>query len=192
MLIFSSCGVRSKVTTTNYSKSTSDSISSFVMCRAVGGSLNVNKLISHELEKIINIHFDTIIGHDELNELLHENEIYSYNDYTKVLISKISQISKQRFVLIPRVIKNELSNGDISEGDNVKITYTMYDSKNLKRVFVINASIKEEIFYQELAGKNSSVLNDGITLMSKDVAEKLMHNVGKTYYNKYDKYEKIK
>ncbi|MCU0327505.1 MAG: hypothetical protein MUE53_00805 [Chitinophagales bacterium] len=101
------------------------------ICKGVGGDLILNKTVARSLENEMKVHFDTIIDCDQITEKLHEHGIMNFDEYTLSLLKKISNYTKQRFLIVPTILlAKESVKGTPrnSESAQLRVNYQLYDS----------------------------------------------------------------
>jgi hypothetical protein len=185
--LLSSCGVKIQTSAIKYAE-VPEKISSLVVCRAVGGNLNLNKRISQLIENEIRIHLDTMISNEQVTELLQENNIFYYEDYTDILLKKISNLTNQRFLIVPTIeAYRESQNIDVQA--YLTISYLLYDATDKKALLVVKSTAKDSPI------KNSNFqsptdINSKIPLFTKEVVEKIFNYIGISY-NKEATYKRI-
>ncbi len=192
-----SCGTRIQ----SYGTILSDApigLKSLAICRAVGGSIELNKSVAASVEKEMRIHLDTLVGNEQINELLHKNGIISYEDYSKFLIQIIARVSNQRFIIIPTIIQYRESipgRGNNYQTSQIDITYSLYDSMDIKLLYSThikaNGDIGTDIIGQTLTTLNNESQNEvmrepseiihSLTKVAKEATERLFNYIGIPY-----------
>lgn len=193
----SSCCVKTQTYSNKYA-AVPKNIQSLVVCRAVGGSTDLNKNIAKSLENEMRIHLDSLIGNEQVNELLQQNGIFQYDDYSNFLIQKIANLTGQRFIIIPHInnFRESIEGRDNNfQTSFIDISYYLYDSLGTKLLFSthikakgdegidpVNLTLnaidrgmsKDEVRYP-------SEIAHSLTKIAKEATEKLFNYIGILY-----------
>lgn len=131
LVIVSSCSPK---IISNYAiskpKVLNDTVYELVILRGVGGSsMEHNRLSSYFLEEALRDSFH-IINQDSANELLSELGVYSYDNYSKNLLNKLStKIETHKYIIAPTILKSSegVSGSRASTQDaHISISYEIY------------------------------------------------------------------
>jgi hypothetical protein len=131
LVIFSSCSPK---IISNYAvskpKALNDTVFELVILRGVGGSsMEHNRLSSYFLEEALRDSFH-IINQDSANEILSELGVYSYDNYSKNLLNKLStKIETHKYIIAPTILRSSegVSGSRASTQDaHISISYEIY------------------------------------------------------------------
>jgi len=119
-------------------KALNDTIYELVILRGVGGSsMEHNRLTSYFIEEALRDSFH-IINQDSANELLSELGVYSYDNYSKNLLNKLStKIETHKYIITPTILgSSEGVSGSRASTQNahISIQYDIYKIDPLELV----------------------------------------------------------
>jgi hypothetical protein len=111
-------------------KALNDTVFELVILRGVGGSsMEHNRLSSYFMEEALRDSFH-IINQDSANELLSELGVYSYDNYSKNLLNKLStKIETHKYIIAPTLLSSsEGESGSTASTQNahISISYEIY------------------------------------------------------------------
>jgi hypothetical protein len=111
-------------------KALNDTVFELVILRGVGGSsMEHNRLSSYFMEEALRDSFH-IINQDSANELLSELGVYSYDNYSKNLLNKLStKIETHKYIIAPTLLSSsEGVSGSTASTQNahISISYEIY------------------------------------------------------------------
>ncbi len=119
-----------------------DSLTSIVICRADGADMNLNNEIASRLELVLNQYIDSVINHEIVNNQLQKEGIFQFDNYSEFLIQKISKITNQKYILVPKIVNLKRSQ-NIDVNASATIHYCLFDSSFRIPIFTVIASIKD-------------------------------------------------
>jgi hypothetical protein len=141
-------------------------IDTLIICRAFGGSKNINSRISTVFEKNAKNSFSTI-GEMQVIEALQKENIYQLpEEYTYFLMKKVMNNKGGKYYVVPKIVINDTYS-------NIELQYFFYDIQKEQEICRIKVVLLNNSIYNQGSISESNLSNFVIENASKKVIKEL-------------------